>query len=348
MKKIAIISLALAGVALASCKNETENKKTDAPAAGQVQQQEEQLPLVGVQAAVVDEVIDDKTYSSTVEAWATNNIAPQSVGRIERLKVEIGDYVNKGQIVAQMDSLQLLQAELQYRNDQVEYKRLKALYDKGGISQSDFDSFKLSYGVHKSNYNNVLKNTILRSPISGVVSARNYDSGDMYSMSAPIYVVNQIVPVKLLIGVSETDYNRVKKGDKVSLTTDAFADRTFTGSISNIYPTIDARTHTFNVEVKVANNDRKLRPGMYSKVNLTFGKFRKVIVPDSAVIKQQGSGDRFVYIYNPETGTVSYTLVKVGKRLGDRYVIESGVKEGDLVVTEGILRIRDGVKVKVK
>lgn len=342
MKKILSIALAFAAVATVSCKNESKEESVQSDAARQ-----QALPLVGVQTAVKDIVVDDQVYSSTVEAWATNNIAPQSSGRIEKLCVEIGDYVNKGQIVAQMDSLQLLQAELQLGNDKAEYERLKKLYEKGGLSQSDFDSFKLSYEVHKSTYRNTLKNTILRSPIEGVISARNYDRGDMYSMSQPLYVVNQIVPVKMLIGVSEADYNRVRKNDKVSITTDAFADKTFTGVISNIYPTIDSRTHTFSVEVKVANTDRKLRPGMYSKVNVTFGKAAKVVVSDKAVVKQQGSGERFVYVYNPDTQTVAYTKVELGRRLGDRYVIESGVNEGDQVVTDGILRLRDGVKVKL-
>lgn len=342
MKKIICITLAFAALTAVSCKNQSEKKAAVAAAAVV-----EQVPLVGVQAAVKDIVADDQTYSSSVEAWATNNIAPQTVGRIEKLCVEIGDYVSKGQMVAQMDSLQLLQAELQVENDKVEYARLSKLYEKGGLSRSDFDSFKLAYEVHKSTYRNAQKNTILRSPIAGVISARNYDRGDMYSMGMPIYVVNQIVPVKMLVGISESDYSRIRKNDKVNITTDAFPGKTFVGQISNIYPTIDSRTHTFNVEVKVANQDRKLRPGMYSKVNVTFGKAAKVIVPDKAVVKQQGSGERFVYIYNPDTQTVSYTLVTLGKRLGDRYVVEKGVKEGDIVVTDGILRLRDGVKVKL-
>lgn len=325
--------------AFAGCKN---NGK---PAAQQAAP-ETVTPLVGVVAATTEIVSDDQTYSSTVQAWAKNNIAPQSGGRIEKLLVEVGNYVNAGQVVAHMDDVQLQQSALQVNNDKVEYARLKSLRDQGGISASDFESFEMACKVHESTYKNLEKNTILRSPISGVISSRNYDQGDMFGMAQPLYTVEQIVPVKLLVGVSESNYTRVKYGDKISVAVDAFPGQTFSGSISNIYPTVDGATHTFNVEVKVANQDRKLRPGMYAKVNLTFDNSSRVVVPDAAVIKQQGSGDYFVYLLN-EDSTVSYTKVQVGRRLGSKYVILSGVSEGDKVVTEGILRLKDGAKVRL-
>lgn len=331
-----MIFTALAVLGAVACKNEKTEEKV-----------EEQIPLVTVQEAVLEVVADDLSYSSTVLPWAKNNIAPQTGGRIENLLVEVGNYVSAGQVVARMDDVQLQQAELQMNNDKIEYERLKSLHESGGISQSDFDSFEMAYKVHQSTYQNLLKNTVLRSPITGVISARNYDKGDMYAMAMPIYTVEQIVPVKMLVAISESDYKRVHSNDKTSVSVDAFPGEVFNGIITNIYPTIDAATHTFNVEVKVNNSDRRLRPGMYAKVNVTFDKANRVIVPDAAVVKQQGSGDRFVYLLN-EDGTVTYQKVVPGRRLGDRYVILDGLKAGDKVVTEGQLRLRDGVKVNVK
>lgn len=309
---------------------------------------EEKIPLVEVVSAVVGNVVDDQTYSSTVQPWAKNNIAPQSAGRIENLLVEVGDYVEAGQIVATMDDVQLKQSELQVNNDKIEYERLKGLLEKGGVSQSDFESFEMAYKVHQSAYNNLLKNTVLRSPITGVISARNYDKGDMYAMAQPLYSVEQVTPVKLLIAVSESDYTRVKRYDKASITVDAFPGQTFEGTITNIYPTIDAATHTFNAEIKVTNGNRRLRPGMYAKVTVTFGNEDRIIVPDVAVVKQTGSGDRFIYVLNPEDNTVRYQKVRLGRRLNDKYVILGGIKEGDLVVIDGQLRLKDGIKVNLK
>lgn len=338
-----IASAAVLGAVMCACGESAS--KTNSKAAEPVV---EKIPLVAVQSATVETLADDQVYSSTVQAWAKNNIVPQTGGRIEQLLVEIGDYVSQGQIVARMDDLQLLQSELQVGNDQVEYERLKGLYERGGVSQSDFEAFELACKVHKHQYENLLKNTVLRSPVSGVVSARNYDKGDMCGAALPIYVVEQIVPVKLLVAVSESEYNRVHKGDEALVSVDAFPSEVFKGKITNIYPTIDAMTHTFNVEVKVDNANKKLRPGMYAKVTITFGRSQRVIVPDVAVVKQQGSGERFVYIYNEANGTVDYKKVSVGRRYGNKYVILEGVNEGDKVVTEGLLRIMDGVKVNVK
>lgn len=335
---IRIISLSLlAAAALVSCKNET--KKEEAKA--------EIIPLVSLQAATTEMVADEQVYSSTVQAWAKNNIAPQQGGRIEQLLVEVGTYVNAGEIVARMEDVQLQQSELQVKNDEVEFARIRSLYEKGGISQSDFDTFEMSCKVHKSSYNNLLRNTVLRSPITGVISARNYDKGDMYGMAQPIYTVEQIIPVKLLIAVSEADYSRVKKGIKAQVSVDAFPGQTFYGEITNVYPTIDPATHTFLAEVKVKNADRKLRPGMYAKVTITFGNTSRVIVPDVAVTKQIGSGDRYVYVYDAATQTVNYNKVTLGRRLGNKYVVLDGLKNGEMVVTEGLLRIKDGVKVNV-
>lgn len=342
-RNIRLISFAIMALTAAvACKGKTEEKA--AAAEGAVV---EQKPLVSVAEAVLEDVFDTQTYSSSVQPWAKNNIAPQTGGRIDQLMVEIGNYVQAGEVVAKMEDVQLQQAELQVLNDENEFARISSLYKQGGVSQSDFEAFEMACKVHKSSYENLKKNTILCSPISGVISARNYDKGDMYAMAMPIYTVEQIVPVKMLIAVSEADYSRVKKGDKAEISVEAFPGQTFKGEITNIYPTMDATTHTFNAEVRVPNYDRKLRPGMYAKLNITFGNSKKVIVPDSAVTKQTGSGDRYVYILNTENNTVRYQKVELGRRLGNRYVINSGVEAGDKVVTEGILRLKNGIAVNV-
>ncbi len=307
-----------------------------------------QDPLVAVETVAVETVDQEEVYTSTVEAFVKNNIAPQSALRIKSLLVEVGDFVKEGQVVAKMDVVSLEQTRLQLANDSTEFARLKALYDAGGLSQSDLETARLGYEVRRKNFQNMQENTILRSPVEGVISARNYDAGDMFTMGKPLYTVEQIVPVKLLVSVSESLYTRVKKGDGVSITADAFPGAVFNGSITRLYPTVDAATHTFKVEVAVPNRYRSLRPGMFVRVKMSFGSRRSVVVPDRAVVKQQGSGDRFVYVYHPGEGTVSYNRVEIGRRLSDRYEILSGVSAGAQVVTEGQLHIKDGVKVQLK
>ena len=187
---------------------------------------------------------------------------------------------------------------------------------------------------------------MLLSPINGVVTARNYDVGDICSVASPIFTVEQIVPVKLLVAISESDYSKVKKGDSVEITADAVPEKTFYGKINRIYPTIDPATRTFTVEVVIENNYATLRPGMFARVTVNFGVNNSVVIPDMAVVKQQGSGERFVYVLNPDN-TVTYQKVVLGRRMGSEYEVLEGLTDGAIIVTGGQIRLKDGVKVTV-
>ena len=327
-------------VLAASCGN--NGKKTEATAAVV----EEVAPSVAVAQVFVREVPQMSTFTSTVQASVKNNIAPQAGSRIKVIKVDVGDFVSKGQILAEMDQIQLQQAELQMQNKEVEYQRLKGLYEVGGLSKSDLDAIELAYEVSKTQYENLLENSILRSPVSGVITARNYDVGDMYAMSAPLFTVEQIVPVKLLVAISESDYSKVKKGDKVEVVADALTGKVFNGKIKKIYPTIDPATRTFTAEVVVNNPKRELRPGMFARVTVNFGVNNNVVIPDIAVVKQQGSGERFVYVLN-EDGTVTYQKVVLGRRIDAEYEVLEGLSDGAKIVTGGQIRLKDGIKVTV-
>ena len=307
---------------------------------------EEKTPLVSVVSATRQTVPQNEVYSSTVQANIVNNIAPQTTNRITKLNVEVGDFVSAGQILAEMDKASLRQAELKLKNDKQELDRVKTLLSEGGISQSDYDALQLAYEVSESSYQNLLDNTVLRSPINGVVTARNYDKGDMYAMSSPIYTVQQITPVKILVGVSETDYTKVHKGDKVTVTADALPGKTFTGSVVRLYPVMDAASHTFKVEVQIPNNDRLVRPGMYVRTTINMGNNDSIVIPDSAVVKQQGSGQRLVYVIDADN-VVSVKVVTIGLHFGSNYEILSGLEEGDRVITEGQSALKAGIKVEV-
>lgn len=305
----------------------------------------DEVNRISVAEAVMQDVPQSEVYSSTVEAFAVNNIAPQTGGRIDKIKVDVGDFVSKGQVLAIMDAAQLDQTRMKLQNDSTELGRLKSLYLQGGVSKSDYDAAEMAYNVSRRSYENLLENTVLRSPLNGVVSARNYDKGDMYS-GKPIFVVEQITPVKLLVGISETDYTKVKKGDKVKITADALPGQEFTGTVNKIYPTIDPKTHTFTTEIIVPNGDKALRPGMFARVSVEFGVNHSVVIPDVAVVKQQGSSVRIVYVVQPDS-TVKSTVVTLGRHFGTSYEILNGLNEGDQVAAKGSTSLRDGDKVEV-
>ena len=332
--------IAMLAVALMSSCGSSETEKDAAQQAPVAQAK----PKVKIATVNTEEVMQNEVYTTTVEAEVKNNIIPNSPLRIEKILVEVGDYVKKGQQLVNLDASSLDQLKLQVENQTIDFKRVEALYNVGGASKAEYDNAKTQLEVNKKSLANRLENTVLVSPIDGVITKRNYDNGDMYG-GQPILVVEQISPVKMKVNVSESLYAVTNKNLDVNLNFEAYGDQVFDGKINIIYPTIDAATHTFPVEIKLDNKDAKVRPGMYGKVTINFGTKSHVVVPDVAVIKQAGSGDFYVYTY--ADGKVKNNKVELGKRLGDRYELISGVESGSQVVIAGHAGISDGAEVEV-
>ena len=152
---------------------------------------------------------------------------------------------------------------------------------------------------------------------------------------------------KIKINVSETYYSQVKNGMKVDVKAEAYGDDAFSGVVTTVYPTVDASTHTFPVEITLHNADQRLRPGMFVRATLSFGTRHHTVVPDQAVVKQTGSGDYYVYEYDQNTRKVKHRQVQIGRRLGTEYEILEGLAAGVQVVVAGQNRLADGMAVEV-
>ena len=226
---ISLVSMILFG----SCNSETRKANVNETS------EKPRVKLAEVKARAVEQT---QEYTATVEAEVKNNIAPSNIARIDEILVEVGDQIRKGQKVVQMDASSLKQAKFQLDNQEIEFRRVDELYKVGGASKSEWDASKMALDVKQTAYNNLLENTALLSPINGIVTARNYDNGDMYSSGKPVLVVEQITPVKLLINVSEVYFSQVKKGVPVSVKLDVYGNDVFEGVISLVYPTIDPVT----------------------------------------------------------------------------------------------------------
>jgi RND family efflux transporter MFP subunit len=331
LKGLLIMALA---IALTACGKKDAAKTKTAVA---------EKPKVTIATVNERDVEQVQVFTATVEPEIKNNIAPSTPGRIRNIFVEVGSYVNKGQRLAQMDALNLSNTEAQIENLRRIYKRVSELYSVGGSSQQELDNAKLQLDLAETNLKNLSENTYLLSPISGVVTARNYDVGDLYTGQMPLLTVMQINPVKLKVNISESYYSKVKVGMPVEVKVDVFENETFPARVSLIYPVIDERTRTFTTELKLNNPGAKVRPGMFARVKVNFGTERRVVVPDRAIVKQSGSGARYVYVY--KDGKVFYTQVQLGQRLDKEYELISGVNNGEQVVISGFIKLRDGLEV---
>lgn len=334
LRKITGITPLVVILLLTSCNNETKVKETP--------QEKIKVQAVTVTSREIDQL---GTFTGTVEAEIVNNIAPQNPMRIKKVYVEVGDHVRAGQKLAEMDAVNLNQTLLQMENDKVEFERVNELYKVGGISKSTWDARKLAYEISKSTYNNLLENTFLTSPISGLVTKRNYDSGDMYSGGNPIYVVEQIQPVKLMVNVSEMLLTKIKKGMDVEVKLDVFGNESFKGTIKLIHPSIDPGTRTFPVEIQIKNADERILPGMFARITFNYGTENRVVVPDRAVVKQTGSSER--YVYTCKDGVSQYRKVITGQLIGNEYEIIEGLQSGEVVAVTALNRLNNGTEIEI-
>lgn len=329
-----LMSVACASALLFSCSGKKEQAATAT----------EELPLVTIEKVTEEDVPQIVSYTATVEPFKTNNISASSANRIKSILVDVGSTVAAGQTVAVLDAVYIDQQEIRIANMKREYDRAVELLNIGGGTQQSVDQLKTEYDAAVRSLKNMKENVKLISPISGVVTARNYDPGDMTGQ-LPILTVEQQNPVKVMVNISEQDYTKVKKGMKVKVTLDVYGDEEFEGTVYLVHPTIDSSTRTFTVEVTLPNSSNRIRTGMFARVEFNYGSMRHVVVPDRAVVKQSGSGNKYVYVY--KDGKVSHNRVELGQRLGTRYELLSGVENNSDVVITGQTRLADGARVEI-
>ena len=182
---------------------------------------QEEIPAVTVEVVHQREVPQQSTYTATVEAENVNNIAPNTPNRIKTIAVEVGDHVRAGQELVRLDTSNADQLRINLEQLEREYNRASQLLEIGSGTQQTVDQLRAQLDAARSQYANVMENTVLRSPINGVVTARNFDPGDM-SGNQPILVLGQLTPVvKVMLAVSETDVATVRTGMPVSVTFDS-------------------------------------------------------------------------------------------------------------------------------
>ncbi len=334
MKRIVILGFAVA--LLAGCTG----KKTAAVT-------EEKGVLTKTARATAATVRLTEEFTSEIEPYKENDITPAASGvHIDKIYVEVGDPVREGQLIVTLDPTQYTQQLVQLKTVEDDYNRLLPVYEAGGISAQQIEQAKAQLDVQREVVANLKKNIEVRSPISGVVTARNYESGDLFAQQ-PILHIMQIDPLKVIANISEQYFSNVKVGMPVKLTVDIFPDEEFTGTVSLIYPALDPTTRTFKVEVKVPNAKRTLRPGMYARTTFDMGSKEGVMVPDVAVQKQVGSAERYLYVIEGDS-VAERRSIKVGRQVGDRVDILSGVEPGEPVAVTALSKLFDGAAVDVK
>ena len=327
---------ALAALSLAACGGDgdstavTETEKV------------ERVKLGKVEDRTIDRII---SLPTNLEGYETMQVSSTVSGIIERICVEVGDKVQKGQLLVRMDPTQYTNYKLQYANLGVEMARMDALKESGSISQQTYDQTKVQYDQLAETLKLYETNTFVRADYAGVISAKNFENGELCA-GQPILTLTQIGTLKAYIAVPETYFPQIRKGMKLSLSSDIYPDREFPATVEIVYPTIDASTHTFTLKVRIPNASELLRPGMYVRTHLPVGKSSAMLVPYQSVLKLIGSNTRYIFLNN--NGTAKRVEVTLGDRFDkDVEIISDEVKPGDEVVVAGQTRLVDGAKLEI-
>jgi membrane fusion protein (multidrug efflux system) len=292
-------------------------------------------------------------YTATILPFEEVNMAPSSPGRIDKIYVETGDKVNKGDNLFLMDRTQLYQLKLQLASLEKDLARLDTLLRTGSVKQQVYDQTKTQYDVLKTNVNFMEQNTLLKAPFTGVVTGKYFENGELYSGTpttstgrAAVVTVMQVNPLKVNVGISEQYYPLIKKGMKAEITADVYAGEKFTGTVFRVAPTINPATRSFVAEIEVPNRNDLLKPGMFVRISMNLGEVETFVVPAATVLVQEGTNTRFLFI--DDNGTAKRVEVLLGKRFDDMVeVISEVLQEGVSLVSEGQAKLINGDKIEV-
>lgn len=282
----------------------------------------------------------------------------------------------------QLDQLRstMDQAKAGYDTALKAYNRIKSLYDAGAVSQSDLEKVQLDLEKGRTSYEaakaaldlaaagatsnsiaasasevsrlkssldmaqTTLSNTVIKSPIDGVVSRRSIDPGEMATPATPLLTIVNMDTVKVEASVSQDQINQVKQGSKVNLQIDGLPNKTFTGTVEFISPVSDANSSTFPVKVAVKNPEGQLRAGMIAQVYFSDKPVSRMELPASALIKKENK----TFVYKVEGGTLHQMEVTTESKNSDWVYVQSGVQAKDQVVLNPSDKLSDGSRVQVE
>jgi membrane fusion protein, multidrug efflux system len=281
----------------------------------------------------------------TLHAVEGADLASESAGLVTRIGFASGQDVKKGALLVQLrDDTERAAADEAMSN----YKRAAALIKVQSISQSDYDSALANMRSTKA----ALEKKAIRAPFDGRVGIRQVDAGAYVAAGTMLVTLQQLDPIYVDFKVAQQELPRLKVGSKVTLTTDTFPGKTFTGEVSAFDPKVDETTRTVAVRATVRNPGRQLLPGMFGQVHVLAGQSQDLLIlPQTAITYNTYGSTVFLVKKTQADGkdqlTVEQRFVTTGDTRGDQVAILGGVSERDLVVTAGGQKLKNATVVTI-
>jgi membrane fusion protein, multidrug efflux system len=326
---------------LLSCRPDPKDPGTPAPNFPPVR-------VAEVREQFVPVVID---IISNLLPWQETHLAPQSPGRINRIYVVEGARVKQGDLLVQMESTELEQSRVQIQLLQDETRRLDTLRRIGAVALQQYEQAAAQLEIARATHQRILQNTQIRAPFPGIISAKHYNEGEVFTMAPPaggapvILTITQLSPLKSVIDVSERFFPKMRQGMVATARSEVFADKAFEGTVSTIFPTVNPATRTFTVEIKLPNPEEQLRPGMSARIQLPLDTIASIAVPKAAILRMAGTNERMVFVVD---GGIAYRrVIETGTEWDEIVEVISGLNEGEQIVISGQGRLQDGIEVQV-
>lgn len=286
-------------------------------------------------------------------------------GIARNIRVDEGTSVSRGMLLAEINETDyrlemkrseaaLRQAEATLANTKLEYERKSSLYKEELVTKQQFDDISARLAVSDGDLDRAraglalarekLAKTKIYSPLRGFVKEKKVTAGDYVRNGTPLLWIIQSDPIKLSFTVPEKEVGKLKAGQDVVFWVDSFSNREFKGRVRSIYPSLEEKTRTLQVEALSPNPDNRLKPGLFAKVTLYTGEARDmVVVPITAILYDNAK----VKVFVAEGNVAREKEVKIGSKYGELLEIEEGLKPGDTIVVAGQNNLSEGVKINV-
>ena len=288
-------------------------------------------------------------YSGTIEASQTIPLNFRTAGTVEKVLVEAGDAVKKGQLLATIDKndmqslYEITQAKYQQAKDA--YERLKSVHDQGSLPEIKWVEMEASMEQARSSLElsrNNLEKCSLRAPVDGIIGRRNIEPGmsSIGIVSSPLELV-QISTVYVKISVPENEIGKIKKGIDANVIVSALNNNQYRGKITNISPVADAFSRTYEAKINVNNANLELKPGMVCDVTLNLTTEKELILIPYISVSKDKEGNPFVYLVNIAKKRVKKQIIETGTYYGNNLEVLSGLTRGQTIVCEGKEKLSD-------
>src|SRR5262245_4376182 len=308
-----------------------------------------QAPLVTVGKVRRDSIFDVVEALGTAQANESVTLTAKVTDTVRRVNFEDGDYVDAGTVLIELTNQEeealLAEARANLEDAENQLRRLTDLSGRGLTSASELDVARSRAGASQARLNSIvarLKDRLIQAPFSGVLGFRQVSPGTLLSPNTAITSIDDISIIKLDFTVPETFIGSMTPGAKIVAKSVSFPDRQFEGTVRTVGSRVDPVTRAITVRAHIDNKDKTLRPGMLLTVEVVTAERAALVVPEGSVFQVQNRA----YVYRVDGDTVHQQQIEVGGRRFGVVEVLGGLEEGQLIVVEGIIKLREGARVR--